>query len=199
MRRQDSHANSRLHHHTNHPHPPAAASLAHTNMAAQIHPVHRVWHLYIEPFNAFYGAVLCARSPLLYLSVMSPRANLSHYHPELQVVFNQLAATYLLFAFNQAVVLRMADGNLRIWRGLLAGMLLCDFVHVWATANALGGAGVASPALWRVFDWVNVVMLIIPLVLRSAFLAGVGVSEGRKVQAQAVTPGRQTRSKTKTG
>lgn len=166
---------------------------------SQIAPIYRVWHLYIEPFSAFYGAVLCARSPLLYLSVMSPRANLSHYNAEVQVVFDQLAATYLLFAFNQGVVLRIADGNLRLWRALLAGMLICDIVHIWATSKVLGPA-LYAPAEWRFYDWVNVIMLIIPVVLRSAFLAGVGVKEGGKKGASpAGASGRQTRSKTKTG
>lgn len=169
-------------------------------MSSYIAPIYRVWHLYIEPFSAFYGAVLCARSPTLYLSVMSPHANLSHYNPEIhQVVLDQLAATYLLFAFNQGVVLRVADGNLQLWRVMLAGMLICDVVHVWATSKVLGPA-LFTPAAWRLFDWVNVVMLVIPVVLRSAFLAGVCVSEGGKQGvSQAGTSGRQTRSKTKTG
>ncbi|CAN8095685.1 unnamed protein product [Discula destructiva] len=168
--------------------------------AEHIHPLYRLWHLYIEPFGAFYGAVLCARSPLLYLSVMSPRANRAHYHPEVQIVFDQLAATYLLFAFNQAVVLRMADGSLRVWRGLLAGMLLCDLVHIWASTKALGGLAVlADPVQWRLYDWVNVVMLLIPMVLRISFLAGVGVREEAEGKALAGASGRQTRSKTKTG
>ncbi|KAJ4416173.1 hypothetical protein N0V82_006933 [Gnomoniopsis sp. IMI 355080] len=166
---------------------------------SQIAPIYRVWHLYIEPFSAFYGAVLCARSPLLYLSVMSPTANRSHHNSEVQIVFDQLAATYLLFAFNQAVVLRVADGNLRVWRALLAGMLLCDIVHVWGTSKALGPT-LYVPTEWRLYDWVNIVMLIIPVVLRSAFLAGVGVEEGRKKAAsQTGASGRQTRSKAKTG
>lgn len=94
-------------------------------------------------------------------------------------------------------MLRVADGNLQLWRVMLAGMLLCDVVHVWGTSKALGDA-FFTPAAWRLYDWVNVVMLIIPVVLRSAFLAGVGVSEGGK-KTQAGTSGRQTRSKTKTG
>lgn len=149
-------------------------------MSTQIHPIYRLWHLYIEPFGAFYGALLCARSPLLYLSVMSPHANRSHYNPEVQVIFDQLAATYFLFAFNQAIVLRLADGNLRIWRGLVAGMLLCDVLHMWGTANAMGPELLTNPAAWRISDRVNVVMLIIPGLLRSAFLAGVGVSDGTR-------------------
>lgn len=139
---------------------------------------------------------------------MSPRANLSHYQSDVhQIIFDQLAATYFLFAFNQAVVLRVAgegQGGLRVWRVMLAGMLLCDLVHLWGTTKALGGLGaLLAPAGWRFYDWVNVVMLILPIVLRGSFLAGWGVSEAAEgagaAPAQAVTPGRQTRSKTKIG
>lgn len=155
--------------------------------------VYRVWHLYAEPFAALQGAVLAARSPLLYLSVMSPQANLSHYQADVhQIVFDQLAATYFLFAFNQAVVLRIAGGNLPVWRAMVAGMLICDVLHLLGTARALGGwDGLLDVAGWRLFDWANVVLLLVPVAIRTAFLAGVGVKEG--------TADLKTRSKTKTG
>lgn len=171
-----------------------------SSSSSSIHPLYRLWHLYIGPFNATFGAILSTRRPHLFLSVLSPTANLSHYHPEVQVIFDNLAATYLLIAFNQAIVLRMADGNLRIWRGLLAGLLFSDLWHIRATWLALSQAGVLWEwGKWRSHEWVNVAMLVIPLVLRIAFLAGVGVSEGRKGKVLPATSGTQTRSKTKTG
>lgn len=174
-------------------------------MPSQVHmsPIYRLMLLYVEPFMAFYGATMAARSPLLYLSVMSPGADLSHYRPELQVVFDQLAGTYLLFAFNQAVVLRVADGHLRVWRAMVAGMVLCDVAHVFATARAMGGwAAMVDPSGWRPYDWVNVLTLYAMTAMRVAFLSGVGVREGvREGAGPAVgqKTGMQTRSKTKTG
>lgn len=161
-----------------------------------ISPIYRVFLLYIEPFSAFYGAVLAARSPLLYLSVMSPHANTSHYHPELQVIFDQLAATYFLFAFNQGVVLRVADGNLRVWNALIAGMLFCDVFHILGTGKALGWAAMLDPASWRLYDWVNLATLYGAASLRIAFLSGVGVRDGGQ-QATPAATAMKTRSKTK--
>lgn len=168
-------------------------------MASQVDiaPIYRLFFLYIEPFSAFYGAVLAARSPLLYLSVMSPHANTSHYHPELQVIFDQLAATYFLFAFNGGVVLRVADGHLGVWKALIAGMLFCDLFHILGTGNALGWAAMLAPARWRLYDWVNLVTLYGGASLRLAFLSGLGVKDGG-AQAKPVTPtGMKTRSKAK--
>lgn len=168
-------------------------------MSSQAHipPFYRLFHLYIEPFLAFYGAVMAARSPLLYLSVMSPGANLSHWHPEVRVIFDQLAAVYFLFAFNEAIVLRVAEGNLRVWNAMVTGMLFSDLIHIRATAMAMGRDALLDPLSWRLYDWVNIVTLFGALSIRAAFLSGVGVKEGGGPVQQ--TTGVQPRSKTKTG
>lgn len=174
-------------------------------MASQPHiaAFYRVVLLYIEPFLATYGAVMATRSPLLYLSVMDPRANLSHYHPEIQVLFDQLAGCYFLFAFNQAIVLRVADGQLRVWRAMVAGMLACDIIHMRATGRAMGWAAHLDPLSWRFFDAFNLIVLYGVAAMRIAFLAGVGVVDGDEGQQQQQqgkqTTGMTTRSKTKTG
>lgn len=172
-------------------------------MSSQVHmsPFYRLMLLYVEPFMAFHGATMAARTPLLYLSVMVPDADPAlFYRPEMQVVLDQLAGTYLLFAFNQAVVLRAADGHLRVWRALLAGMLLCDLVHVAATARAMGGwAVMVDPAVWRPYDWVNIVILYGVAAMRVAFLCGVGVRESASPVAGGQAPEMQARSKAKTG
>lgn len=169
--------------------------------AAHIPGIYRLYHLYFEPVVAVQGAVMCARAPLWYLAVMSPRATAAHYHPVAQVVFDQLAATYFLFAFNQAVVLRVAADNLRVWRAMLFGMLLCDLAHVWATKDALGGwDALLDPAGWRFYDWSNVVVLCAGAALRVAFLAGVGIKvAGEEQQAVAGGGGTKNKGKAKTG
>lgn len=171
-------------------------------MASQPHiaGIYRLWLLYIEPFLAIYGGVMATRSPLLYLSVMDPRANLSHYHPEIQVLFDQLFGCYFLFAFNQAIVLRVAENNLRVWRVMVAGMLACDIIHMRATGRAMGWAAHLDPLSWRFFDAFNLVVLYGAAALRIAFLAGVGVAEESEgPQPAKSTTGVKTRSKTKTG
>lgn len=174
-----------------------------TQVAAPADVVHipalyRLFLLYVEPVLAVQGAVMCARSPLWYLSVMTPHANRSHYHPILQVVFDQLAATYLLFAFNQAVVLRVAEGNLRVWKAMVFGMLVCDVIHMYATKNALGWDLQLDPAGWRFYDWFNLAVLYGMGAMRIAFLAGIGVKEGGN-KGQVSVKGTKKKAKAKTG
>jgi hypothetical protein len=106
---------------------------------------------------------------------MTPLATPVADSPHFRVIFDQLAATYFLFAFNEAVVLRLT-ADVRVWKALLFGIACCDAVHIWGTSQALGGLHVLiSPGLWRWQDWVNLLMLYIPISMRLAFCCGVGL------------------------
>ncbi|KKY37030.1 hypothetical protein UCDDA912_g02980 [Diaporthe ampelina] len=144
----------------------------------KIAAAHRILFLYAEPFAALYGALLVARAPLKYLYLVHPAAP-AHYHPSLQVVLDQLAATYFLFAFNQAVVLRVAGdgpGGLRVWTAMICGMLLCDLLHINAAGNALGWGFLLHPAGWRFEEWMVMVPTYGFAAARVAFLLGFGVA-----------------------
>lgn len=134
---------------------------------------YRALLLYVEPLMAFNGSLLCLFFPRLFLHTFSPYLA---YHADDQIVYNQLAATYVLFAFNQAVVLRVAR-DLRVWKAMVLGILLCDSIHLWAGFDVMYKDGTASPRAWRPEDWVAVLSLAVPMSLRVAFLAGVGVRE----------------------
>ncbi|KAL1858251.1 hypothetical protein Daus18300_009997 [Diaporthe australafricana] len=170
-----------------------------SSSSSSIAPAYRVLFLYAEPFGALYGALLAGRTPLKYLYLVSPGGAPAHYHPSLQVVLDQLAATYFLFAFNEAVVLRIAgDGsggssgssgtaNVRVWSAMLCGMLLCDLLHINAARNALGGwAALLDPAGWRFEEWVVMVPTVLFAAARVAFLLGFGVA-GEKVKPKTKT------------
>lgn len=142
---------------------------------------HRLLFLYAEPFAALYGALLAGRAPLKYLYLMNPAAP-AHYHPSLQVVLDQLAATYFLFAFNQAVVLRIVGNeNVRVWTAMLCGMLLCDLLHVNAAGNALGWPALLDPSGWRLEEWVVMIPTCGFAAARVAFLLGFGVAGEEKM------------------
>ncbi|KAF1949625.1 hypothetical protein CC80DRAFT_257221 [Byssothecium circinans] len=134
---------------------------------------YRLLLLYIEPVMAFNGAVLCIFNPRLFLNTFSP--NLS-YAPSNQIVYDQLAATYALFAFNQAIVLRVSK-DIRVWKAIVAGILLCDCIHVWAGWKVMVQDGNTMPQGWRPEDWVAVLALAVPMALRSGLLFGVGVGK----------------------
>jgi hypothetical protein len=142
---------------------------------------YRIVFLYLDPFAALGGAISAHFFPSDYLVGMSPSATASTYSPQTQVVFDQLAATYFLFAFNEAVVLRVTS-ELRVWKAILFGILLCDAIHLYGSGAAMGWDAFINPWLWRSADWVNLPMLYGLGVMRLAFLFEIGFGSGNKTK-----------------
>ncbi|KAF2876260.1 hypothetical protein BDV95DRAFT_560331 [Massariosphaeria phaeospora] len=138
--------------------------------------VYRVFLLWLEPLMAFNGAILCHFNAPWFLATMSAAAV---YKPDSQVIFDQLAATYTLFAFNEAFVLRAAK-DFKVWKTMMLGMLLCDTLHLYAAWGVLGTKVFLSPWLWRFEDWMAVGTLWVPVVLRICFLQHVGITEAKE-------------------
>ncbi|KAH6866041.1 hypothetical protein B0T10DRAFT_82638 [Thelonectria olida] len=132
---------------------------------------YRALFLYFEPIGAFVGALLLLFRPASFLNVMAPAAN---YATDNQIIYDQLAATYILFAFNEAIILRTTN-DLRVWRRILIGILMCDAIHLYGSWAALGGTVFWDPHNWRPEDWVNLVSLWGQAAVRLAFVAGVGL------------------------
>ncbi|KAF2178478.1 hypothetical protein K469DRAFT_731511 [Zopfia rhizophila CBS 207.26] len=131
---------------------------------------YRILLLWLEPFLAFNGALLCHFNPTSFLNTMSETAV---YAPSNQVVYDQLAATYVLFAWNQAVVLRLSK-DIRIWKAIVLGIMVCDTIHLYASWRVMGTEMFVQPWLWRPEDWVNLALLYGPVTLRLLFIMEVG-------------------------
>lgn len=145
--------------------------------------LYRLFFLYIEPIGALVGALQAHFTPTDFLVtfIQAPPIPVQLQH---QIVFDQLAATYFLFAFNEAVVLRSTH-DLRVWKTIILGILICDLIHLYGSYCALGPEVFWNPLLWRWYDAVNLGMLWGPGGLRLAFLLGVGLEEGGKEKVKA--------------
>jgi hypothetical protein len=93
--------------------------------------LYRFVFLYFEPAGALLASVLLHFHPQPFLSAMSAAAA---YTANNQVVYDMLAATYILFAFNEAVLLRLTN-DMTIWKTVLCGILLCDAVHLYGSCR----------------------------------------------------------------
>ncbi|KAL7917467.1 hypothetical protein ACQKWADRAFT_306775 [Trichoderma austrokoningii] len=145
-----------------------------TEQSLKIPFAYRALFLFFEPFAALFGALLLHFRPEMFLNTMSPIAK---YAADNQVIYDQLSATYTLFAFNGAVILRVTK-DLRVWKALLAGILVCDAIHLYGSWAALGGAVFWDVRSWRAEDWANLGSLWGQAAFRVAFLAGIGLKEG---------------------
>lgn len=132
--------------------------------------IYRFLFLYFEPVAALFGSALLLFSPQKFLTTMSEATTYTASH---QVVYSNLAATYALFAFNEAVVLRLTN-DLTVWKALLCGILLCDAIHLYASWGALGSDVFWNPALWRMEDAVNLGSLWVQGLIRVAFIYEIG-------------------------
>ncbi|KAL1985518.1 hypothetical protein VTN96DRAFT_7848 [Rasamsonia emersonii] len=148
------------------------------NISARIHLFYRVFFLYVEPFFICLGALYAGAWPTTYLrltdTLSAPLADSAALPVGTHVALRQLANLYLLFAVNEALVLR-ATNDLRVWRTLLFGLLLADLGHLYSLLPL--GVGVFWEIhRWNQMDWGNVAFVYLGAASRIAFLAGLGVT-----------------------
>jgi hypothetical protein len=142
---------------------------------------YRLWQLYLEPIAALGGTYHLHWVPEEYFSYMPAT---SRYTATSQIVYDQLASTYLLFAFIEGVVLRVVD-DIRVWRYIVFGLALCDAGHIYAAWCEMGTEMVLSPGLWSQKDFLTNFLNVLPFVTRVAFLLGVGVKGDGKALKKA--------------
>lgn len=140
---------------------------------SKIPTLYRLVFLYLEPFLAIGAAIQTHFAPAIFLNTMSQTSN---YASDNQVIYDQVAALYTLFAFNEAVLLRLTN-DIRVWKSILVGIFVCDILHLYASWTSLGNDVFWNPLAWRVEDWANLGALWGLGVVRVAFLAGVGLQE----------------------
>lgn len=138
--------------------------------------MYRLFFLTIEPIFALGGALLSYFGPLRYLQLTHPASApsaVANIPLSTQIVLAQLANLYLLFAINEALVLR-STSELKVWRTVLVGLLIADFGHLYSV-SLLGLDVYWKVNQWNIMDFGNVGFVYGGAAMRIAFLAGVGL------------------------
>ncbi|OTA66512.1 hypothetical protein K449DRAFT_402586 [Hypoxylon sp. EC38] len=142
---------------------------------------YRAFFLIIEPISALVGAFYAHFRQYDYLAMTA------HDSPSVQlgtsIVLSQLANLYLLFALNEALVLR-STGDLRVWKTVLFVLLLADFGHLYSVSG-LGSWVYWDVTRWNAIDYGNVPFVYLGASMRIAFLAGVGLGTPAKSKKTA--------------
>ncbi|KAF7941592.1 uncharacterized protein EAE97_006429 [Botrytis byssoidea] len=148
---------------------------------SKIHPFYRVFLLYIEPILALSGAYLAYSQPYKFIhgtapsSLSKPFVSLSSTltpDPVIQFLSTDIAALYVLFTINEAVVLRLTR-DYSVWKAVVFAMLVCDVGHFWGIYKA-DCVGLFRVGGWSTEERINYGILGFGLVLRIAFLLGLG-------------------------
>lgn len=145
--------------------------------------IYRAFFLFVEPVSALLGAYYAFFEQTTYLQLThassAPEATIPL---STRIVLSQLSNLYLLFAINEALVLRSTTDP-TVWRAVLFALLLADCGHLYSV-SALGSQIYWNFWSWNPIDWGNVGFVYVGAMMRLSFLFGVGVppgeSHGRK-------------------
>jgi len=156
--------------------------------------VYTTFFLFIEPFSALIGAYYANFRPLEYLQ-LTHEASAPSYTSTIplstSIVLCQLANLYLLFAINEALVLR-STSDLRVWKTVLFGLLLADFGHLYSV-KGLGSQIYWAFWTWNKMDWGNLGFVYAGATMRILFLAGAGLDTPASRQAAARVAARKAK------
>lgn len=158
--------------------------------------IYSVFFLVIEPISALAGAYFAHFQQASYLQMThlaSSSTNSSDIPLSTSIALSQLANLYLLFALNEALVLR-STSDLRVWKTVLCGLLLADFGHLYSV-RAVGPEIYWKAWNWNMMYWGNVGFVYVGATMRLAFLSGVGLNTKSAQDAARVAAARKSRSK----
>lgn len=110
--------------------------------------IYRLFFLYIEPVATAVGAYYAHFLQHDYLQMTYSSTSAAILGPSIResIVLSQLANMYLVFALNEALVLRSTK-DLRVWKVFLLGLLIADFGHIYSV-NSVG-----LEVYWEFWKW----------------------------------------------
>ncbi|KAI1354615.1 hypothetical protein F5Y01DRAFT_273441 [Xylaria sp. FL0043] len=135
---------------------------------------YRVFFLIIEPISALVGAFYAHFRQDAYLSMTHADSATLPVPLGTSIVMSQLANLYLLFALNEALVLRCTS-DMTVWKVVLLVLLVADFGHL----HSVSGHGASiywDFTRWNAIDWGNIPFVYLGASMRIAFLCGIGLS-----------------------
>ncbi|KAI1310885.1 hypothetical protein F5Y03DRAFT_9027 [Xylaria venustula] len=134
---------------------------------------YRFFFLIIEPISALVGAFYAHYRQDAYLGMTHAASASSPVPLGTSIVMSQLANLYLLFALNEALVLRCTS-DMTVWKVVLLVLLVADFGHLHSV-SAHGSWIYWDFTRWNAIDWGNVPFVYLGASMRIAFLCGVGL------------------------
>ena len=142
--------------------------------------LYQLFFLYIEPVATAVGAYYSHFRQQDYMQMTLPSASQATFGVTAteSIVLTQLANLYMVFALNEAIVLR-ATNDRQVWKMFLLGLLVADFGHLYSV-HSLGPEVYWEFWKWNAMYWGNLGFVYIGAAMRTAFLLGLGI-EGAKV------------------
>ncbi|KAG8630894.1 hypothetical protein KVT40_000034 [Elsinoe batatas] len=149
--------------------------MAPASTSSRLPLLYRLFFLYIEPVATAVGAYYAHFGQKDYLAMTVPSLSPTPLGPSKveSIVLTQLANMYLVFALNEALVLR-ATSDRNVWRIFLLGLLIADFGHLYSV-NSMGLQTYWRFWEWNAIYWGNLGFVYVGALTRICFLLDVGL------------------------
>lgn len=138
---------------------------------------YQIFFLWVEPISTLAGFIAAAffgHDYLVMTHAETTPSKILGVPIATTVALRQLANLYLAFALNEFFVLR-ATNDLKVWRTILAILLVADVGHLLACYPAGGFSQYYNVTQWNAMDYGNLAFVYVGATFRSCFLAGVGM------------------------
>jgi hypothetical protein len=141
--------------------------------------LYQLFFLYVEPVATAAGAYMAHFQQYEYMqmTLQTTAQSIMGVTKTESIILTQLANLYFVFALNEALVLR-ATNDRAVWRTFLLGLLIADFGHLYSV-KAVGVEVYWRFWEWNAMYWGNLGFVYVGALMRSAFLLGLGLGEGK--------------------
>ncbi|KAK5171947.1 uncharacterized protein LTR77_003584 [Saxophila tyrrhenica] len=139
---------------------------------------YRFYFRWSDPAICLWGAYMDFITPAFVLNAFVP-STIAPHNPLFDFTLQQLGGALLMLAFIDVVLLRYTN-DIKVWKILQAAVLIYDLSLLYSNLDALGQQVRLS---WGKLRWEDVGGIAITaqaVVVRTAFLLGVGLAEGGK-------------------
>ncbi|KAE9365464.1 hypothetical protein N431DRAFT_420643 [Stipitochalara longipes BDJ] len=134
---------------------------------------YRVFFLYIDPLFCLSGIYLCLFDHAAYLELGVPRALTRHSASPLTSHLITVLGAWSVSIFALQTLLLQQYRDVKLWKIFMFAILLTDLGMVYAVYEA-DPVMATSVSKWESGEWTNHGILGLVIVMRTAFLLGVG-------------------------
>ena len=148
-------------------------------MSSPIPRFYRICFSFVNPVLSLWGAIGCIATPAAALEGYSPTYA---FPPATETRFLLDIVAGLLFGLAcwQVFLLRARPLDLGMWKILQASTIFIDLGMLGGVTRALLDTGRTHVTKWRAFEWMEIVINGLAMLIKLLFLLNVGVNKTRK-------------------
>ncbi|PWN93205.1 hypothetical protein FA10DRAFT_16032 [Acaromyces ingoldii] len=144
---------------------------------------YRVVFFLFDVAMPLFGVVANTTMPEFIVSAYTPKIA-KPIATETIVLLDGMAGFFACLIFLNLYFLSTKANDVTVWRGLQGGTLLTDVFMLFAFGRALSTEGRTTLESWRGEDYGNVVGYTVILLVRLAFVLGLGLKEEQRPQSE---------------